>query len=56
MAGSGNAAMATRLTDAAATAPPASPANLKKSLLDVMLVFLGINGRQRQRRMRVRRL
>jgi hypothetical protein len=33
--GSGNAAMATLLTEAAATAPPAMPANLKKSLLDV---------------------
>jgi hypothetical protein len=34
--GSGNAAMATRLTELAATAPPAMPAYLKKSLLDVM--------------------
>ena len=35
--GSGSAAIATRLTLAAATAPPAMPANRKKSLLEFML-------------------
>src|SRR3989344_5079347 len=38
--GSGSAAIATRLTLAAATAPPAMPANRKKSLLEFMLVSL----------------
>src|SRR3989338_1970788 len=36
MTGSGSPAMATRLTALAATAPPAMPANLKNSLLDVI--------------------
>jgi hypothetical protein len=36
--GSGRAAIATRLTALAATAPPAIPAYLKKSLLEVIVV------------------
>src|SRR3989344_1614942 len=38
--GSGRAAIATLLTLAAATAPPAMPANRKKSLLEFMMVSL----------------
>src|SRR3989344_4217232 len=45
--GSGRAAIATLLTLAAATAPPAMPANRKKSLLEFMMVFFGDGFSQR---------